>query len=532
MRKLGAYIQNPNYPLLMANLRQIDPAVIVMHAESPTQVQIMRDAFPKAFIVGRIFMDQNTQGHFFQSSWSDAQAADGGTRLAEYISAQNSGAVKISRGGRPLLDAVMGLNEPFGGPRAAAGVPDIEWQRGAKSLDVVQAAFQRKMYQEYGLETVAFNIAAGNFGQPYLYTEYFPLTLSSCKYLGFHIYGWPSLIPDEKGWNTSALQMLPALDAIHKKVGHSRHFGIVTELGLTMAYGGKGKDVGWQNESQQIAVEDYDTQLRWFLGLINGRNDVLGAALYSFGPNWDWASFRHIGTGIVERMATYPEAPPNPTIIYQPTPPVPTPQPEPPMPTVDKNWKLVLKPPVRGYKITQHYGENPQDYKQFKLAGHDGLDWPTPLGTPVYAAAEGVVTKLVTAAGTPTGNPYGIHIRITHPDGSETFYCHLSAIKVTMNQVVNTETQIGNTGSTGNSTGPHFHLSLRLPGFNRLDAMQGFSDPERFMEPIGTADNKNFAAALETFRAALAAAKLAEDTHRARLVELSNAAETLSQFTL
>lgn len=531
MKKLGAYIQNSNYPLLMANLRQIDPAVIVMHAESKQQVEIMRDAFPNAFIVGRVYMDQNTQGHFFQTNWDDQRAADGGARLAEYISAANGGAVTASRGGKPLLSAVMGLNEPYGGPSSAAGVPSAEWQRGAKVLDVVQAMFQRKMLQEYGLETVAFNIAAGNFGSPFLYTEYFPLTLSSCKYLGFHVYGWPSLIPDDKGWNTSALQVLPALDAIHKKVGHSRHLGIVTELGLTMAYGGKGKDVGWLNDVQRISVEDYDTQLRWFLGLINGRSDILGAALYSFAPNWDWMTFRHIATGIVEHLATYPDSQ---TSIVQtpPTPPISLPKPEPPMPTVDKNWKLVLKPPVRGYKISQRYGDNPQDYKAFNLAGHEGLDWETPLGTPVYAAAEGVVTKIVTVAGTPTGNPYGIHIRVTHPDGSETFYCHLSAIKVTMNQVVNTETQIGNTGNTGNSTGPHFHLSLRLPGFNRLDAMQGFSDPERYMEPTGTADSRNFAAALETFKKALSAAKLAEDSHRARLTELTSAAENLSKFTL
>ncbi len=52
---------------------------------------------------------------------------------------------------------------------------------------------------------------------------------------------------------------------------------------------------------------------------------------------------------------------------------------------------------------------------------------------------------------------------------------------VALNQVVPAGKQIGKSGNTGNSTGPHFHLSLRLRGFNRLDGMLGFSDPMPYL---------------------------------------------------
>ena len=89
---------------------------------------------------------------------------------------------------------------------------------------------------------------------------------------------------------------------------------------------------------------------------------------------------------------------------------------------------------------------------------HSGLDIAAPTGTPVKAAAAGIVTH----AG-PAGT-YGNLITIKHADGVETRYAHLSAVTVTQGTRVDAGTEVGKVGSTGLSTGPHLHFELRRNG--------------------------------------------------------------------
>ena len=90
---------------------------------------------------------------------------------------------------------------------------------------------------------------------------------------------------------------------------------------------------------------------------------------------------------------------------------------------------------------------------------HTGVDYPRPDGTPVSVIQPGTVTS----AGWNDGG-YGYMVMISHPGGNTTFYGHLSKILVKQGQQIEPGTVIGNTGSTGRSTGPHVHFEVRRGG--------------------------------------------------------------------
>jgi murein DD-endopeptidase MepM/ murein hydrolase activator NlpD len=95
-------------------------------------------------------------------------------------------------------------------------------------------------------------------------------------------------------------------------------------------------------------------------------------------------------------------------------------------------------------------------------AFHEGLDFMAELGTPIYAAAGGIV---ISAEQTPD---YGKIIKIDHGSGLETRYAHASKLLVKTGERVRKGQVIAEVGSTGRSTGPHLHYEIRLAG-NPLD---------------------------------------------------------------
>jgi peptidoglycan glycosyltransferase len=96
--------------------------------------------------------------------------------------------------------------------------------------------------------------------------------------------------------------------------------------------------------------------------------------------------------------------------------------------------------------------------------GHPGIDLSAPIGTPVYASDGG----LVTFAGW-TGIGYGNAVVIDHGNGYKTLYGHLSQVSQYCGAKVKAGQLIGLSGSTGNSSGPHLHFEVRVPG--------GYLDP-------------------------------------------------------
>jgi len=108
--------------------------------------------------------------------------------------------------------------------------------------------------------------------------------------------------------------------------------------------------------------------------------------------------------------------------------------------------------PLRnGYRLTSTFGQR-------WGRQHAGLDMAGPVGTPVYATADGTVTF----AGWSSG--YGRLIKVQHQFGIETRYAHLNAIRVTQGQRVSRGDRIGDMGSSGHSTGPHLHYEIRVGG--------------------------------------------------------------------
>ena len=89
---------------------------------------------------------------------------------------------------------------------------------------------------------------------------------------------------------------------------------------------------------------------------------------------------------------------------------------------------------------------------------HAGTDFAAPVGTPVFATADGVVIE----AGWSSG--YGRLIKIQHEFGIETRFAHLNAIRVEVGQRVSRGERIGDMGNSGRSTGPHLHYEVRVGG--------------------------------------------------------------------
>lgn len=89
---------------------------------------------------------------------------------------------------------------------------------------------------------------------------------------------------------------------------------------------------------------------------------------------------------------------------------------------------------------------------------HNGSDFAGPVGTPIYATADGVVIKAAWSQG------FGRLIKIQHEFDIVTYYAHLSAFNVTKGQRVSQGDQIGDMGNSGNSTGSHLHYEIRVGG--------------------------------------------------------------------
>lgn len=91
------------------------------------------------------------------------------------------------------------------------------------------------------------------------------------------------------------------------------------------------------------------------------------------------------------------------------------------------------------------------------------------VGTPIYAAADGIVEK----AGWNNGG-YGNVVEIRHPDSSMTRYGHISKILVQPGQQVHQGETIAQMGSTGFSPKPQLHFEIHIPGKGTVNPMQFF----------------------------------------------------------
>ncbi|NUQ99313.1 MAG: M23 family metallopeptidase [Streptomyces sp.] len=108
--------------------------------------------------------------------------------------------------------------------------------------------------------------------------------------------------------------------------------------------------------------------------------------------------------------------------------------------------------PVETYVLSAGFGSGGDRWAN----RHTGQDFAVPIGTPVRAVGAGRVVSVS------CGGAFGIEIVIQHPGGYYTQYAHLAAVAVDQGQRVDTGQWIGQSGTTGNSTGPHLHFEVRV----------------------------------------------------------------------
>ena len=121
--------------------------------------------------------------------------------------------------------------------------------------------------------------------------------------------------------------------------------------------------------------------------------------------------------------------------------------------TAKANLGITLIRPVSG-TITSRFGAG----SRIRRSAHTGLDIANSTGTPIAAAASGTVTF------SGYKGSYGNMIVISHGNGVQTYYGHCSKLYVSAGAQVSQGQTIGTVGSTGNSTGPHLHLEVRING--------------------------------------------------------------------
>lgn len=114
---------------------------------------------------------------------------------------------------------------------------------------------------------------------------------------------------------------------------------------------------------------------------------------------------------------------------------------------------ISLIKPISGI-ITSRFAES----SRIRSSRHTGLDISASTGTPIKAAASGTVTF------SGRKGSYGNLIVVTHGNGVQTYYGHCSALYASTGQQVSQGQTIAAVGSTGNSTGPHLHLEIRVNG--------------------------------------------------------------------
>ncbi|MFF3334226.1 peptidoglycan DD-metalloendopeptidase family protein [Streptomyces sp. NPDC002888] len=108
--------------------------------------------------------------------------------------------------------------------------------------------------------------------------------------------------------------------------------------------------------------------------------------------------------------------------------------------------------PVEGYQLSAGFGSGGARWAH----RHTGQDFAVPIGTPVRAVGEGRVVRVS------CGGAFGIEVVLEHDGGYYTQYAHLAAVTVDQGDRVATGQWIGQSGTTGNSTGPHLHFEVRV----------------------------------------------------------------------
>lgn len=282
------------------------------------------------------------------------------------------------------------------------------------------------------------------------------LILEGNHFLSLHEY-WPSDgVSYEWGWLAGRFTQCPFNVPI-----------MITEAGVDECVKHHIDDFdkrGWQ---ARLKPEQYAAQLHDYISRCNNDDRIVVVTPFTSdygGPEWKTFNMREA----YQAMREYDWSMHN---TWQPIKHT-VPAPPKPSPVLD----LKIGAPVdEGFAITQEFGESIVSYAPFK--GHMGIDYATPVGTPVYACDDGIVLENWTLP------QEGKYIKLGHSWG-ESVYMHLSDPMVEPGVKVKRGQVIALSGNTGRSTGPHLHFGIRINPYDRSDGWNGYSDPKPYITPV------------------------------------------------
>lgn len=119
--------------------------------------------------------------------------------------------------------------------------------------------------------------------------------------------------------------------------------------------------------------------------------------------------------------------------------------------------EIMVWPIKASWRLTSRFGKRADPFTGV-ASRHTGIDMACPTGTPIYAAMSGRVSY------TGYSSVYGNYVIVSHIDGYQTLYGHMSRIISKKGDSVSQDTKIGLVGSTGYSTGPHLHFTVYKNG--------------------------------------------------------------------
>jgi hypothetical protein len=286
--KYGFHVNRTGSDVLDA-IQRIQPAVLKGVEHDVGFWRDVRRIVPDAFVIGRLVVTPHEQDQFVQDPAGTGRAFAGRILRLE-------GANATYRG-KPLFDAWESFNEVLPGSAPA---------EHKRMYDDFQVAFAAPI-KAAGFEPVAMNFGTGNMlGEDFL--NYFPGTLETYTYLGFHEYDWPDMWRlhkesiEEQGEEGMwlCLRYRRTMREVRQLWG-DKHICIVTECGMTQGVHPGRPDVGWRHESYPISEDRYWQSLMWYNGELLQDDYLHAALLFVTGAVWPWESFENLG-GIIDRL--------------------------------------------------------------------------------------------------------------------------------------------------------------------------------------------------------------------------------------
>lgn len=319
---------------------------------------------------------------------------------------------------------VIGINEP-----------NVHNEAEEKIVVRYTSAFLSRL-TSHGIHGGALNLSVGwprneGQGKPPIWDSFRPLEkiiLNGNHFWVLHEY-WHPKPENGWGWYGNRVGQMPLNGpVIIGECGYTRQ---LIRMDIEQPWGWRGN----------LSIDEYARQLWWYHDNVDPNVFAIMPFTTGFaGAEWESKDTQPAHSRIVQLAHSYPW----PKVWPVPRKTVDIP---PDNPTTSKKFNLVWPAITR---VTQYYGGK-----------HSGLDLGMIEGTPIYALWDGIVAWVDTDSA-PNGG-YGKYVRIYYPElGFDSLFAHLSRQDVSRGDRVSRGQRIGLSGNTGNSTGPHLHLEIRM----------------------------------------------------------------------